>query len=66
MEGEEAPASWQGGLNFTYHLGPELAEGKQVAVMVMDLLGMKTVYDVVGFIEGQEEPGKRRKLERSY
>lgn len=58
VKGEEAPASWQGGLNFTYHLGPELAEGKQVAVMVMDLLGQKTVYDVVGFIEGQEEPDR--------
>lgn len=27
--------------------------------MVNDLLGLKTVYDVVGFIEGQEEPGEK-------
>lgn len=59
MKGEEAPDDWQGGLNFTYHLGPELAERKQVAVTVKDLLGMKNIYDVVGFIEGQEEPGER-------
>ncbi|KAK8386994.1 hypothetical protein O3P69_017973 [Scylla paramamosain] len=58
LEGEEAPSTWQGGLNLTYHLGPELAGGAQVTVVVNDQHHRKTVYNVLGVIEGQEEPDR--------
>ncbi|MPC31504.1 Glutamate carboxypeptidase 2 [Portunus trituberculatus] len=57
LEGKEAPPTWQGDLNLTYHLGPQLAGGAQVTVVVNDQHHRKTVYNVLGIIEGQEEPG---------
>ncbi|XP_045104053.1 putative N-acetylated-alpha-linked acidic dipeptidase [Portunus trituberculatus] len=58
LEGKEAPPTWQGDLNLTYHLGPQLAGGAQVTVVVNDQHHRKTVYNVLGIIEGQEEPDR--------
>lgn len=58
LEGDEAPSTWQGGLNITYHLGPQMAGGTQVTVVVNDQHQRKAVYNVLGVLEGQEEPDR--------
>ncbi|XP_018020759.1 putative N-acetylated-alpha-linked acidic dipeptidase [Hyalella azteca] len=50
MEGDEAPASWQGGLNFTYHLGPTLASGLEVQVETHTTNRRATITNVIATI----------------
>ncbi len=53
LAGVAAGAEWQGGLPFTYHLGPGPAE---VSVDLEITRERRTIYDIIGRIEGSEEP----------
>ncbi|KAF2361473.1 PA domain, partial [Trinorchestia longiramus] len=50
LEGEEAPAAWQGGLNITYHLGPTLTSGLELQLEVHTASRPVTVYNVLATI----------------
>ncbi|HEX3948489.1 MAG TPA: transferrin receptor-like dimerization domain-containing protein [Steroidobacteraceae bacterium] len=53
LGGRVAPASWRGGLPFTYHIGP--GPGR-VHMKVLSDWSQKPVYDVVAKIRGSEQP----------
>jgi N-acetylated-alpha-linked acidic dipeptidase len=55
LGGPAVPREWQGGLPFTYHLGPGPATVK-LRVKNEDQIG--TMRNVIGKIEGSEEPEK--------
>ena len=59
LTGEVAPESWQGGLNFTYRIGPGFNDASHWVKMHVH---MRTVhadmYNAVGIIEGSVEPGE--------
>lgn len=58
MGGVAAPEEWQGGLNLTYRLGPELQEaGWAVKLEVHTRNVRTTIYNVVAIMWGSEEPG---------
>ena len=50
------PAEWQGGLPFTYHVGPGAA---RVAMDVQMDEGLKPIYNVIATIPGSVEPEKK-------
>ncbi|HVC89928.1 MAG TPA: M28 family metallopeptidase [Acidobacteriaceae bacterium] len=53
LKGPDSPRSWQGGLPFTYHLGP----GPVKVHMVLDQdYELHTIWDVIGKIPGTEYP----------
>ena len=55
MGGPRVPDEWQGGLPFSYHVGPG------AAAVVMDVQmdeGLKPIYNVVARIKGSTEPEK--------
>ncbi|HEY0876516.1 MAG TPA: M28 family peptidase, partial [Vicinamibacterales bacterium] len=54
--GPEVPPEWQGGLPFTYHIGPG---GARVAMSVQMDEGLKPIYNVIATIPGNVEPGKK-------
>ncbi|KAL8618688.1 hypothetical protein ACOMHN_048864 [Nucella lapillus] len=58
MGGPSAPASWQGGLNFTYRIGPGFLSPSdmKIRVMVNNYREVKPVHNVIGYIRGSEEP----------
>ncbi|CAL4210621.1 unnamed protein product, partial [Meganyctiphanes norvegica] len=59
MGGPEAPSEWQGGLNITYHLGPQLQqEGWKVNLEVHTSSKNTTTYNVLGVIRGAQEPDR--------
>uniref|UniRef100_A0A1I7ZYF3 Peptidase_M28 domain-containing protein n=1 Tax=Steinernema glaseri TaxID=37863 RepID=A0A1I7ZYF3_9BILA len=58
MDGQEAPPEWQGGLNVTYRFGPGLRNGEKVQIDVKSSLQKRTIRNVIGYIEGAEEPDK--------
>ena len=58
LTGPVAPAEWQGGLNFTYHLGPTLGVDQAVNLEVNNERLIKTIHNIVGVIPGSEEPGE--------
>ncbi|WP_153043033.1 M28 family peptidase [Neobacillus mesonae] len=56
MTGQEAPAAWQGGLDFTYHLGSENTKVK----LSLDIeYGQKPVNDVIVTIPGSKYPKEK-------
>ena len=57
--GLEAPESWQGGLNLTYHIGPGF-EDKNLSLRmeVNNNLETKTINNVIGQITGAVEPDR--------
>ena len=58
MSGEAAPADWQGGLNFTYRIGPGFTRSDlRVQMFVSTHLQRARVYNAFGIIEGAIEPG---------
>ena len=55
LAGPAAPRSWQGGLPFTYHLGPGPAK---LHLRVVPDEAVRPIYNVIGRIRGSEEPEK--------
>ncbi|XP_071549932.1 N-acetylated-alpha-linked acidic dipeptidase 2-like isoform X2 [Panulirus ornatus] len=58
LDGDEAPLEWQGGLNFTYKLGPGLSNGSKLELQVTNVHTVQSVENVVGILEGAEEPDR--------
>ena len=61
MAGEEAPQSWQGGLEITYRLGGELipeVEGGKVTIEVNNRQEERVSSNVIGVLLGSEEPDR--------
>lgn len=56
LGGPEVPTEWQGGLPFTYHIGPG---GARVAMSVQMDEGLKPIYNVIATIPGSVEPEKK-------
>lgn len=56
LGGPVVPAEWQGGLPFTYHVGPG---GARVAIDVRMDEGLKAIYNVIATIPGGVEPEKK-------
>ena len=56
LGGPVVPAEWQGGLPFTYHVGPG---GARVAMDVAMDEGLKPIYNVIATIPGSVEPEKK-------
>ena len=53
LAGPDSPRSWQGGLPFTYHLGP----GPVKVHMVLEQdYALRTIWDVIGEIPGTQYP----------
>ncbi|KAG0725840.1 N-acetylated-alpha-linked acidic dipeptidase 2 [Chionoecetes opilio] len=59
LGGAKAPQRWQGGLNITYHLGPGFRESDwTVNLEVNNRNTMTTTYNVIGVLQGREEPDR--------
>ena len=56
LGGPVVPREWQGGLPFTYHIGPGSA---RVAMDVQMDEGLKAIYNVIATIPGTSEPEKK-------
>jgi N-acetylated-alpha-linked acidic dipeptidase len=56
LGGPVVPAEWQGGLPFTYHVGPG---GARIAMEVAMDEGLKPIYNVIATIPGSVEPEKK-------
>jgi N-acetylated-alpha-linked acidic dipeptidase len=52
MAGPHVPRTWQGGLPFTYHLGPGIFETHMK--IVMDY-AQRTIYDVIATLHGEDD-----------
>lgn len=55
LSGQNVPRAWQGGLPFTYHLGPGPAE---VHMKLNCDFQQRTIWNVIGEIKGKVEPEK--------
>ncbi|XP_066938487.1 putative N-acetylated-alpha-linked acidic dipeptidase isoform X1 [Macrobrachium rosenbergii] len=67
MEGETAPSDWQGGLNFTYRLGPGFQQKNlKVNLDVNNENTPTTTYNVIGIIKGSVEPDRYVLLGNHY
>jgi N-acetylated-alpha-linked acidic dipeptidase len=55
LGGPRVPDDWQGGLPFSYHVGPGEAS---VAMDVQMDEGLKPIYNVIATIKGRTEPEK--------
>ena len=59
LGGKETPRDWQGGLPFTYHLGgAEGAEKVNVHMHLEQETKLRTIWDVIGTIEGSDPAQK--------
>ena len=58
MDGEAAPDAWQGGLNCTYRLGPNLINDHKLNLDIHTDYKRATVYNVIGVMRGSVEPGE--------
>jgi N-acetylated-alpha-linked acidic dipeptidase len=56
LGGPVVPSAWQGGLPFTYHVGPG---GARVAMDVQMDEGLKPIYNVIATIPGSDEPERK-------
>jgi N-acetylated-alpha-linked acidic dipeptidase len=54
LKGPGVPAGWQGGLPFRYHLG---SGGVKVHLVSQQDYQRRIIWDVIGKIEGSEDPG---------
>jgi N-acetylated-alpha-linked acidic dipeptidase len=52
MGGAGAPASWQGGLPFTYHVGSTGKKAVKVHMRLEQDIALRTIWDVIGRIPG--------------
>ncbi|RLN36638.1 hypothetical protein BBI17_002654 [Phytophthora kernoviae] len=60
LRGKQAPASWQGGLTFPdggYHIGDDSSTVLNLDLEMDNSIG--PIWDVIGTIEGSEEPDKQ-------
>jgi N-acetylated-alpha-linked acidic dipeptidase len=55
LQGPVVPKNWQGGLPFTYHIGPGPAE---LRMKVKNKLERRKIINVLGRLRGHEEPEK--------
>jgi len=53
LTGPEVPKDWQGGLPFTYHIGPG---GVTVHLLLKQDYAYRTIWDVIGTIDGTTDP----------
>ena len=53
LKGPSAPQSWQGALPFRYHMGPG---GERVRLVSQQDYQRRIIWDVIGKIEGSQEP----------
>jgi len=53
LKGPSAPQSWQGALPFRYHIGPG---GEKVHLVSQQDYQRRIIWDVIGKIEGSQEP----------
>ena len=61
MGGEPAPEEWKGDLE-TYSLGPNFkTPGWVVKMEVLTQNKMATIYNTIGVLRGEEEPGKKKR-----
>ncbi|XP_032228690.2 glutamate carboxypeptidase 2 [Nematostella vectensis] len=58
MAGSAVPKEWRGSLDISYNLGPGLTNNMRVKLEVHNELEIKTIYNVIGTIYGQEEPDR--------
>ncbi|XP_066975431.1 putative N-acetylated-alpha-linked acidic dipeptidase [Macrobrachium rosenbergii] len=59
MGGITAPMAWQGGFNTTYKIGPGFTTpGRKLGLEIHVYLVETTTYNVIGVIEGSEEPDR--------
>ena len=59
VAGNEVPISWRGNLKATYRFGPGFTNpNTTVRLRVNNELVVKTIYNVIGTINGQEEPDR--------
>ncbi|VDN82763.1 unnamed protein product [Brugia pahangi] len=58
MRGFVAPFDWQGGINTTYYLGPDMKENNKIEITVHSSLEIRTIRNVIGYIRGATDPDK--------
>ena len=59
IAGDEVPKSWRGDLKVAYKFGPGFTNpNTTVRLQVNNKLVVKTIYNVIGTINGQEEPDR--------
>ncbi|CAH1253981.1 NAALAD2 [Branchiostoma lanceolatum] len=69
LDGDVAPAGWNGTLPITYRLGPGFTgdwAGRKVALHVYTNTTIRRVYNVVGMIKGRVEPDRYVMLGNHY
>ncbi|XP_064617073.1 LOW QUALITY PROTEIN: N-acetylated-alpha-linked acidic dipeptidase 2-like [Liolophura sinensis] len=59
MGGRKAPTAWQGGLNFTYHIGPDMDDPlTEVRLEVNNYVKIRPVKNIIATIKGSLEPDR--------
>ncbi|VDO29807.1 unnamed protein product [Haemonchus placei] len=58
LDGTPAPSTWKGGLNVTYNLGPGLKDKLKTTIVVNGHFEVKQIRNVIGYINGIEEPDR--------
>lgn len=59
LGGDEVPWGWRGTLNVTYRFGPGFTKpGTKVRLRVHNKLEVRSIYNVIGTMSGQEEPDR--------
>ncbi|XP_006820652.1 glutamate carboxypeptidase 2-like, partial [Saccoglossus kowalevskii] len=58
IDGDKAPASWQGKLDTVYNIGPQMKNNSYVTLEVHNVQRRNYTYTTVGYIKGSLEPGK--------
>ena len=56
LRGREAPAGWQGGLPFRYHVGPGVVRARVRVTDDRATNAIKPIYDTFGIVRGSEFP----------
>ena len=56
LRGTEAPAGWQGGLPFRYHVGPGVVKARVQVTDDRATRGTKRIHDTFGIVRGAEFP----------
>ena len=56
LDGPQAPKGWQGGLPFTYHVGPGSAK---VHMNIVQDYAVRPIWDVVATLRGREHPEQK-------
>ncbi|XP_077996989.1 N-acetylated-alpha-linked acidic dipeptidase 2-like [Glandiceps talaboti] len=58
MDGVKAPNSWQGNLDITYNIGPDMKDNRTVKLEVNNKNQRNYTYTTVGYIKGSLEPDR--------